>query len=246
MANLIACAGVDIEAFQSRCRVPLNPGVWNLWHISRTNLDAAGPKDIDTSYGADDSALWGKYAGVRYVLLWWFQQIAGGSYIWADNFDSVQVWVLPPGKMPPISDLRVIASKYDVERTTCYTPGMSVELDTNPVYDVFIKFVYRGTLKSMPWPSYKAVFDPVTPGKLPPHSSNHWQVWCPEKADYQLLAAYDYLPGKAPKVPERRSGFELPTGLNPTKSITGALFWGSIVIGAAWITASTIERRVLP
>lgn len=238
---------VDSEDFQAKCRVPLVPGGWNVWHLAISNRHATPPDRIKQL--------------VAWAMNWWFGMIPGGSKVWTDNFDSYTIRVLPAGKIPPASwtvlgpdgkpansaaEYVQIASYRDSERLTCSKALIDVDRDmsgNNPALDVWVEFVYRGTSNTMPWPAWKEGYQwlPTGPNASPkPELVNDW---CPTDANIVLAEAYRFTRPKA--VPAKPSvvGQILPSTLDPTKSLTGVVFWGIIGVGTVWMVSSALSSR---
>jgi hypothetical protein len=238
---------VDSEDFQSKCRVPLIAGGWNVWHLAISNRHATSPEKIKEL--------------VRWCLNWWFGQIPGGSKVWTDNFDSYSIRVIPAGKIPPSSwtilgadgkpvnpqaEYTQTASSRDVERLTCTNSVIDVDRDwtgVNPFLDAWVEFVYRGTSNSMPWPAWKEGFQWLPTGPLGAPKPELVNDWCPTDANIVLAESYRFTKPKA--VPSKPTviGQILPETLDPTKTVSGAVFWGIIGIGTVYMVSSAISSR---
>lgn len=224
--NWVACAGVDTERFKRSCRTPLLANQWNVWRVQRTNKDNA---DEDWALGSQ-SPLAGKPAnklpGMRYVLRWWFEKLSGGPQLWFDAFDHLEISLRAPNQK-----LVRVASFRDLERLECGDLISVPERAGGKVFDIWLSFVYRGNVANMPWPAYRS----------DDFGAVGFESWCPTMADFALTEVYTF---ERRIVPEKPKPSIVPDFANPSKGITGWIFWGGVITLTGYLFATSAKERI--
>jgi hypothetical protein len=215
----LGCLGVDIAAFEAKNRVPMVTEGWNVWIVNRTLNDNPSVADMTKHF--------------ENVFEGWFPPLdplgenAGRvdnitvTPLWGSTVNSWQQHLDPAKKAAALQGAVLLRSRSQI-------PDM-VTVESGPTTQLAVRFVYRGTAKSRPWPVWS-----------PPlaHSG------CPVGAKYALEAAYRL--AAPPPTPPEKSAIEnildkIPNPLdNPTVAIGTAL----VVTIAGGLLVAYIVRSV--
>lgn len=207
------CPNIDTDAFRLKCRAPLFPNQWQCWKIARTNVDNPTSQDI--------------VSGVHWALRFWFTNILPrGQNPVVAPYDSLEITPNPPN-----DDLVLIASSRDKERLNC--SDYLISLQHNPSgkpIEIWVEFVYRGNHKDMPWPCYR----------VERTLSYAIEDFCPVGGQYVVEQIFQRkAPREVPKQPNLID-IDVPSVIDPTKSLTGILFWGGVGVVGTYIIADRI------
>lgn len=162
------CSGVDIDAFEKACRIPLFPGQVNRWILRRTNRDEPSDRDVINSLRAVVSQFFKRSSD--------FGPLLDPSFVFkgtirAGSADLVSIEQISRAPIAfPTGERAVTLSD-------CAHPiTIRDEADKGPPVYVEIRFAYRGQTQTMPWPVHK-----VPPVYLPINAN------CPAEADWAVV-----------------------------------------------------------
>ncbi len=204
LEDIALCSGVDVPEFKATCRVPLFPNEWNCWQLWVNDERA-------TSWEAVEDLI----------------------------HDALRVWfeygIVAPFNSIPIHDVRLSREPYGnadgsqvqraVRKEDC---PLGTTVAGRAPLRVFLRFVYRGQLTNLPFPTFK--------GSLLVGYS-----WCPTAADVMVDNVYLPLTDAIPEEPEWYEpivpdvpdiDIDIPDFADPRKTWTGALGWTLAGVGA--------------
>jgi hypothetical protein len=166
--------------------------------------------------------------GIWRCLRWWLKRVDPKAPDPIAPFDHLTF-----SQEPPKEKLVLLGTATDKARRACFREGLITVAEVpglGPLPEFWVVFMYRGGHSEMAWPAYKV---------------NEFGVpdWCPIDADWIVSEVYTYEPGQMPPIPDPEPPLklpELPTVIDPTKSLTGILFWGGVGLMGAYIISNRI------
>lgn len=158
------CPGVDVETWQAKNRIKVYPGQWNVWVLYRTLGDNASFDDIvksgfsvmDQFFPSNEK--YGTVDHVTVIPLWNYDKPPPEA---ATNLYDEAV------EQKAVAHLTRAERREDLESPPMLKSGAWAKL--------LVKFVYRGSAKTMPWPA---------------HTDQMYEPWCPTDADWIADVAY--------------------------------------------------------
>lgn len=161
----------DPEEFQKRCTIGLFPGEWNTWTLYRTLRDNPSKEELEQM--------------TRNVLGWWFKSSASIPGVTMGHADNLEIRIGEANQTEGLDTFgardRLVTRSKDCPAPLFLAPG-----DFIPIA---VRFVYRGELRTMPWPARRVVWPGIA-------------TWCPLDADWILDAIWAPVPGEAVPAPK--------------------------------------------
>lgn len=207
-AGSLLCPGIDPDEWAKKCQAPVYPDKWNVWRLYRTTRDNPTAKELERTADA---------------LLMQITKHVGSGKIPHTMFSI--------GETPPswAEGRSVLARRED-----CSPVPTLAASDADPPYAViWVRFVFRGSHSSMPWPVRKV-------------SWIGFASACPVEADWILDRVYEPDTIDVPKEdddpilpPALGKDLPDPKTLVPKIAIGSALVLGVVgAVAAAYVLRS--------
>jgi hypothetical protein len=226
----VGCPEPIIDAWKATCQIPLFPGKWNTWAMARHISDELPRHEIvDRAHRA---------------FRFWFREGAAIPRVTLGNADN---W---SGELVGSADLfpsaAAVQRRIAVSVVDCALgwdeqhPDHKVSLKGRGFAVVVVRFVYRGSETSMPWPSVRQT---ALPAVIPPQlwqslpgvvamiaGSPHLSEWCPSAADWLVTAVYE--PDPSEPVPAPGSWVPTIPGVGPAAEKVASTWSNMLIAGA--------------